>query len=161
LTSFADSAVAKRSTSSRYPASTRKRWTSESFAPVRTLSRRDLETLRLLTMHQGRRVPTVGGWLLFGKNRQRDFPDAWIEAGRFAGQDKSRIVDQVENPGLLPFGLTMKVYTAALPTGNPAAHRAPGVGGLPTRSCGLCRRRLQIVSTLTSMIPQVDGRSEG
>ncbi len=69
---------------------------SESFAPVRALSRRDLETLRLLTRHQGRLVPTVGGLLLFGKDRERDFPDAWIQAGRFAGRDKSRIVDQAE-----------------------------------------------------------------
>jgi ATP-dependent DNA helicase RecG len=69
---------------------------SESFAPVRALSRRDLETLRLLTRHQGRLVPTVGGLLLFGKDREREFPDAWIQAGRFAGRDKSRIVDHVE-----------------------------------------------------------------
>ena len=34
---------------------------SESFAPVRKLSRRNLETLRLLTPHQGRLVPTIGG----------------------------------------------------------------------------------------------------
>jgi predicted HTH transcriptional regulator len=58
---------------------------SESFAPVRALSRRDLETLRLLTRHEGRPVPTVGGLLLFGKDRERDLPDAWIQAGRFAG----------------------------------------------------------------------------
>jgi predicted HTH transcriptional regulator len=69
---------------------------SESFAPVRALSRRDLETLRLLTRHQGRPVPTVGGLLLFGRDRERDSPHAWIQAGRFAGRDKSRIVDQVE-----------------------------------------------------------------
>jgi len=69
---------------------------SESFAPVRALSRRDLETLRLLTVHQGRQVPTVGGVLLFGRDREREFPDAWIQAGRFAGRDKSRIVDHVE-----------------------------------------------------------------
>jgi predicted HTH transcriptional regulator len=69
---------------------------SESFASVRALSRRDLETLRLLTSYQGRQVPTVGGLLLFGKNRERDFPDAWIQAGRFAGRDKTRIVDQAE-----------------------------------------------------------------
>ena len=55
---------------------------SESFAPVRKLRRTDLETLRLLTRHQGRRVPTVGGMLLFGKERGRYFPDAWIQAGR-------------------------------------------------------------------------------
>jgi len=37
---------------------------SELFARVRTLQRADLETLRLVTKHQGRKVPTVGGMLL-------------------------------------------------------------------------------------------------
>ena len=69
---------------------------SESFATVRKLARRDLETLRLITDHQGRKVPTVGGMILFGKDRERHFPDAWIQAGRFAGTDKSRIVDRAE-----------------------------------------------------------------
>ncbi len=69
---------------------------SESFAAIRRLVRRDLETLRLLTVHQGRKVPTVGGTILFGKDRARHFPDAWIQAGRFAGADKSRIVDRGE-----------------------------------------------------------------
>ncbi len=39
---------------------------SELFAPVRKLVRRDLDTLRLVTSHQGRKVPTVGGMILFG-----------------------------------------------------------------------------------------------
>jgi len=69
---------------------------SELFAPVRKLKRSDLETLRLVTAHQGRKVPTIGGMLLFGRNRERHFPDAWIQAGRFAGTDKSRILDRVE-----------------------------------------------------------------
>jgi predicted HTH transcriptional regulator len=69
---------------------------SESFAAVRTITRRDLETLRLVTDHQGRKVPTVGGMLLFGRDRERNFPDAWIQAGRFRGADKSRIVDRAE-----------------------------------------------------------------
>ena len=69
---------------------------SESFAAVRKLARRDLETLRLVTNHQGHKVPTVGGVLLFGKDRARHFPDAWIQAGRFDGTDKRRIVDRAE-----------------------------------------------------------------
>jgi len=69
---------------------------SESFAAFRKLAPRDLETLRLLTDHQGRKVPTVGGMILFGKDRERHFPDAWIQAGRFAGTDKSHIVDRAE-----------------------------------------------------------------
>jgi predicted HTH transcriptional regulator len=69
---------------------------SESFAAFRKLARRDLETLRLLADHQGRKVPTVGGMILFGKERERHFPDAWIQAGRFQGTDRSGIVDRVE-----------------------------------------------------------------
>ncbi|WP_419936696.1 ATP-binding protein [Candidatus Palauibacter sp.] len=67
---------------------------SESFAPVRELRRRDLETLRLVVSHQGRSVPTVGGMLLFGRDRLEHFPDAWIQAGRFAGTDRAVILDQ-------------------------------------------------------------------
>ena len=67
---------------------------SESFAPVRKLRRRDLETLRLVTSHQGRSVPTVAGMLLFGRDRLEHFPDCWIQAGRFAGTDRAVILDQ-------------------------------------------------------------------
>ncbi len=69
---------------------------SESFAPVRKLRRQDLETLRLVTTHQGRKVPTVGGMLLFGRDRERHFPDAWVQSGLFRGTDKAHIVDQAE-----------------------------------------------------------------
>jgi len=69
---------------------------SELFRPVRRLRRADLETLRLVTSYQGRKVPTVGGMLLFGRERERLFPDAWIQAGRFQGVDKSRILDHTE-----------------------------------------------------------------
>jgi predicted HTH transcriptional regulator len=69
---------------------------SESFAPVRKLKRGDLATLRLTTKHQGRSVPSIGGLLLFGRERLRHFPDAWIQAGRFAGTDKARILDHAD-----------------------------------------------------------------
>jgi len=69
---------------------------SESFAPLRKLKREDLETLRLVTKHQGHTVPTVAGVLLFGRDRARHFPDAWIQAGRFRGTDKTHIADHVE-----------------------------------------------------------------
>ncbi len=69
---------------------------SESFAAVRKLTRRDLVTLRLVTDHQGQTAPTVGGMLLFGRDREGHFPDAWVQAGRFRGADKSQIVDRAE-----------------------------------------------------------------
>ena len=34
--------------------------------------------------------------LLFGLDRERHFPDAWSQAGRFRGTDKSRIDDRAE-----------------------------------------------------------------
>ena len=69
---------------------------SESFSEFRKLAPRDLDILQLCTRHQGRRVPTVGGMLLFGRDRLTHFPDAWIQAGRFAGTDKANIVDSAE-----------------------------------------------------------------
>jgi predicted HTH transcriptional regulator len=75
---------------------------SELFAPIRKLKHTDLDTLRLLTTHQGRKVPTVGGVLLFGKDRERYFPDAWIQAGRFRGVDRSHIADRTEIRGYPP-----------------------------------------------------------
>ncbi len=71
---------------------------AESFAPQRKLKRTDLRTLRLLTRYQGREVPTVGGLLLFGRAAERceHFPDAWIQAGRFAGTDRRKILDSTE-----------------------------------------------------------------
>lgn len=74
---------------------------SESFAPLRRLSRRDLDTLRLTTTHQGRSVPTVGGVLLFGVDRLAHFPDAWIQAGRFRGTDRASLTDHTDLKGSL------------------------------------------------------------
>ena len=69
---------------------------SESFSDFRKLTEGDLDVLRLYTTHQGRRVPSVGGLLLFGRDRLARFPDAWIQAGRFAGTDKADILDHVD-----------------------------------------------------------------
>jgi len=69
---------------------------SECFHPARKLRRSDLPTLRLTVKHQGRWVPTIGGVLLFGKNREAHFPDAWIQAGRFERIDRNRILDTAE-----------------------------------------------------------------
>jgi len=65
---------------------------SEPFERVRPLKRRDLESLRLVTVHQGKMVPAIGGILLLGVNHERRFPDAWIQAGRFDGLGNSMIL---------------------------------------------------------------------
>lgn len=82
---------------------------SESFSEVRKLKRSDLKTLRLLTEYQGKSVPTIGGILLFGTERLKQFPDAWIQAGRFAGTDKSKLVDHID----LQMHLVDGIYAAA------------------------------------------------
>jgi predicted HTH transcriptional regulator len=69
---------------------------SESFAELRTLRRRDFRTLGMIIKHQGHLVPTVGGVLLFGRDRTDHFPDAWIQVARFEGVDKRRILDTAE-----------------------------------------------------------------
>ena len=62
---------------------------------MRRLTRAHLRTLHLLATHQRREVPTVGGMILFGKDRLKYFPDAWLRAGCFAGKDRSIILDSV------------------------------------------------------------------
>lgn len=63
------------------------------------------ESLHLVCRYQGRLVPTVGGVLLCGKERERYFPDAWIQCGRFMGFDKARIQDQQDIRDHLPLAL--------------------------------------------------------
>jgi len=69
------------------------------------LDRQALRTLRLLTQHQGRWVPTKGAVLLFGKERDRHFPDAWVQCGRFAGADKAHIFDHQDIREPLPMAV--------------------------------------------------------
>ena len=66
---------------------------SELFADLRKLSQEALESLNLITTCQNKRVPTIGGMILFGKDRFKYFPDAWIQLGRFAGIKKTKIID--------------------------------------------------------------------
>lgn len=70
--------------------------TSEFFAPYKNIKPQDLKTLRMVVEYQGKIVPTVAGVLLFGKKREEYFPDAWIQAGRFLGANKSKIIDSIE-----------------------------------------------------------------
>jgi predicted HTH transcriptional regulator len=69
---------------------------SELFARLRKLAAGDMESLHLLTRHQRRLVPTNGGVLLFGSQREQIFPDAWIQVGRFEGTTRTHILDTRE-----------------------------------------------------------------
>lgn len=69
---------------------------SQCFAEHRPLRRKDLETLGMVRRYQGRTVPTAGGLLLFGRERLARFPDAHLQAGRFAGTDRAHLADRAE-----------------------------------------------------------------
>lgn len=69
---------------------------SQCFAEHRALRRQDLITLGLLRRHQGRKVPTVGGLLLFGRDRLSRFPDAYLQVGSFAGTKRVDLADRAE-----------------------------------------------------------------
>lgn len=69
---------------------------SQCFAEKRALRRQDLEALGLVSRHHGRTVPTVGGLLLFGRDRLSRYPDAWIQVGRCAGSDRTELIDRAD-----------------------------------------------------------------
>jgi len=75
---------------------------SELFAERRAMRPKEMESLGALARVQRRRVPTVGGLLLFGKDPVSTFPDAWLQCGRFAGDTKADIVDHTELRQPLP-----------------------------------------------------------
>lgn len=75
---------------------------SEFLSQYRPVTSQAWNTLRITTQHQGRQVPTISGWLLFGKDRFARFPDAWIQAGRFAGSTRTQLIDSIEIRSLLP-----------------------------------------------------------
>ncbi|NLN66628.1 MAG: hypothetical protein GX143_00475 [Alcaligenaceae bacterium] len=76
------------------------------FGNKRTLDEKSLLTLKLLCKEQGRLVPTQGAILLFGKDREMYFPDAWVQCGRFRGTNKAHCVRIVVT---LPFQLKQAV----------------------------------------------------
>jgi predicted HTH transcriptional regulator len=74
--------------------------------PGRAVDDKALQTLKLLRAHQGHLVPTRGAVLLWGRERELHFPDAWVQCGRFRGADKVHIFDQQEIHAPLPDALT-------------------------------------------------------
>lgn len=69
------------------------------FGGRRSIAARDLKTLGLVARYQGRDVPTVAGMVLFGRERSAAIPDAWIQAGRFGGVDRTDIIDTARFEG--------------------------------------------------------------
>lgn len=76
------------------------------FGPERPLDTAQLQTLKLLRADQGRLLPTRGAVLLWGREREQHFPDAWVQCGRFRGLDKVDIFDQQDIHAHLPDAVT-------------------------------------------------------
>jgi predicted HTH transcriptional regulator len=96
---------------------------SELFKPIRKLTLHGLQSLKVTASYQGRIVPTIGGVLLFGHSRLHHFPDAWVQAGRFAGNDRRRILDSTEVRSYLP-GAAEEVITFLRKHMTRSGHRA-------------------------------------
>lgn len=63
------------------------------------------KSLELLATHQSETYPTKGGLLLFGKDRDRLFPDPIARMIRFEGVSKNSAIDELENRSPLPKAL--------------------------------------------------------
>lgn len=70
--------------------------------PNKSIDETALQSLKILVRDQGRSVPSQGGILLYGKDRRFHFDDAWIQCGRFIGNDKSDIFDHIDIHDPLP-----------------------------------------------------------
>jgi len=68
----------------------------------RKIDKSMLQSLKILVKDQGRMVPSQGGFLLYGKKRRFYFDDAWIQCGRFIGNDKGDIFDHIDIHDPLP-----------------------------------------------------------
>lgn len=69
---------------------------SELFKEHRNMQDKDYFSLGICVKEQNKIFPTIGGIILFGKNREKYFPDAWVQLGCFKGTDKSTILDSKE-----------------------------------------------------------------
>lgn len=69
---------------------------SEFFKSHKKLIKKDLDILELVVDSHGKKVPSVGGIILFSPQRETFFPDCWVQAGRFIGTTKSDIIDSLE-----------------------------------------------------------------
>lgn len=66
------------------------------------LSDVDFVSLRALDRSRSGLIPTVGGYLLFRSDQEpRLMPDAWVQAGRFVGTDRTEIADSKRINGRL------------------------------------------------------------
>jgi len=67
-------------------------YAKEVFLPHRQINAKELCSLGALSKDREIMAPTVGGMLLFSKERLKYFPDAWVQIGSFEGTNKAKII---------------------------------------------------------------------
>ena len=75
---------------------------AKDFEGRNSIDERTLQSLRIMVKEQGKLVPSQGGILLYGLDRRQFFDDAWIQCGRFMGDDKADIFDHIDIHSPLP-----------------------------------------------------------
>ena len=69
---------------------------SELLAPYKKVETQTWTNLRVVSNHQRKLVPTIGGlFCCLARIGLRTSPILWIQMGRFAGMDRTRLVDSV------------------------------------------------------------------
>ncbi|HEU64882.1 MAG TPA: hypothetical protein ENH96_05820 [Chlamydiae bacterium] len=63
------------------------------------------ENLGIIKEHMGKKYPSNGGILLFGKNRMKYFPDINIRCVRFSGNDRDKVLDHYDIDIALPLAI--------------------------------------------------------
>lgn len=68
----------------------------DAFAPFRSISKENMLSIGLFNKVNDAFIPSIGGILFFGRNKERFFPDAWLQAGCFQGTKKTVILDTID-----------------------------------------------------------------
>ncbi len=66
------------------------------FKTIKPIHKNDLYSLGIMIKENAKDIPSIGGVLFFGKNKEKYFPDAWIQAGCFQGINKNTILDSMD-----------------------------------------------------------------
>ncbi|MBS0290493.1 MAG: hypothetical protein JSS07_10740 [Proteobacteria bacterium] len=64
------------------------------FLKKRKLNDRDLEVLQLIVDYQGKKVPTIGGIILFSARREEYFPNCWYKQDALPEKIKAKLLIQ-------------------------------------------------------------------
>ena len=111
--------------------------------------------MRLLKKDQGRLVTTKVDVLICGKERALQFPDAWVQCGRFIGRDKARIFDHIDLHDHLP----QAVDSILLP-GMTIVEMRRGVSKIRNHVIARIFREMNLIEQWGSGIPRILSEAE-